>query len=215
LYGIRAKDLRYGLGIYFVDTPAACFNVSDENDNAAVSRSMRHFQQLTGETGATGLLVHHEGKSGEGAGTGRAIRGASALFAGVDQALLLGRQPGPTTHRTLRTLGRYENSPVSVVIALDGSTYQLMTAKPAPDEQAVLTVLTTTPQDRAAVAKAAGLSDGRASTALEALVAKGQVVRKGAGVKGDPFTYGLVASDNEAPHAAAMTTGDESWDDPA
>lgn len=208
--GIAAKVVRDGIGLYVVDTLAAWWDVTDENDNAAVSRAMRHFQRLTGETGATGLLVHHEGKSGEGASTGRSIRGASALFASVDQALRLARPPGGSgTHRVVQALGRYPETPASVVVALDGNTFQLVTASPTADEAAVLAVLTTTPQDRAAVSKATELPDGRASAALEALVVKGQAVRDGGGVKGDPFTYRLAQGIDD------IGAAQESWDDPA
>src|SRR5262249_25578064 len=150
--------------------------------------------------------VHHEGKSTEGAGTGRTIRGASALLGAVDQALMLSRPAsGPTTHRVLRAAGRYGESPSSVVIALDGNTYRVDSAK-SGDQAAVLAVLTTTPQTLEAVSGAAKLSESRTADALKALVAKGLAVRQGKGVKGDPHTYC---------RAQSIAADDEPWDDPA
>lgn len=110
------------IGLVVVDTLASYWNVLDENANSEVHRAMMPLLWLARSTGAAVLVIHHVNK-GEGYG-GRLIRGASASFAIVDQALILHRYGDPkSTKRRIETLGRYDDTPQEIIVALDGDTY--------------------------------------------------------------------------------------------
>jgi RecA-family ATPase len=93
-----------------IDSLSRFWNVMDENNNMEVIREVSPLLEMARETNAAVLLVHHERKSG--GEDGRSIRGGSALFGLVDQAIFLERRQGEASNkRTLKTLGRYEESP--------------------------------------------------------------------------------------------------------
>jgi len=111
-----------GIVLVIVDTLTQFWAVADENSNAEVIREVSPILELARRTNATIVLVHHERKSG--GDDGRGIRGGSALFGLVDQALLLDRRHGgDESHRVLRTLGRYFETPREVVVALEDHEY--------------------------------------------------------------------------------------------
>jgi RecA-family ATPase len=59
----------------------ATFSAGDENDNALVAATFKHFRHLT-SLGATVLVIHHTGKNAESNS-----RGASAMEGAVDAGL--------------------------------------------------------------------------------------------------------------------------------
>jgi hypothetical protein len=187
---IRRHILDHDIGLVILDTLARFWTVADENDNAAVGRAVSPLLDLARQTGAVVLLVHHERKSG--GEDGRAIRGGSALFGLVDQALILERrQGGAATHRVLRALGRYDETPHEVVIELVTDVWRRLGTAAELDRAAyvakVAGVLSDEPQTVEALAQAAGLP---AKTVRETLAEFGeQVVQAGRGVKGNPCTY--------------------------
>src|SRR3984893_9425245 len=112
--------VEHDITLVIIDTLTQFWSVADENSNSEVVREISSILDLARTTNATVLLVHHERKSG--GEEGRGIRGGSALFGLVDQALLLERRHGgDETHRVLRTFGRYFEPPREVVLALDDS----------------------------------------------------------------------------------------------
>jgi hypothetical protein len=70
------------LGVVFIDTVAACFNMKDENSNAEVAGICNIMRHIGGSVGATVVPVHHYGKD---AATG--LRGASAWQGAADMVL--------------------------------------------------------------------------------------------------------------------------------
>ena len=115
-----------GIKLIVLDTLARCWpvwGVDNENDNARVSAAIAPLLELCREDGVTVMPLHHTGKLAEGAGFGREVRGAGAILALCDQALLLDRhRSGESSERILRTLGRYEESPAELVLGYDRST---------------------------------------------------------------------------------------------
>lgn len=194
---IRQFILDNGISLVVLDTLARYWGIRDENDNAQVREWVSPLLDLARETGAVVLLVHHERKTaGE---DGRGIRGGSALFGLVDQALILDRrQGGESTHRTLSAIGRYDETPREVVLALVGDAYRkLGTAEELNLEAAkakVWEALSEEPRDVPALAKETGLKEKETRRALEAL--RDQVIREGKGRKGDPYTYRQATPDS-------------------
>ena len=70
------------MGVIFIDTLAAVFNMKDENDNAEAARIIRAMKVIGEELDVLMIPIHHYGKSAD---TG--LRGASAWRAGPDVVL--------------------------------------------------------------------------------------------------------------------------------
>ncbi|MBI4610228.1 MAG: AAA family ATPase [Candidatus Rokubacteria bacterium] len=187
---LRGFIREYGIRLVILDTLSMFWPVTDENANAEVIRSIKPLLALARDTGASVVLIHHERKAG--GEDGRGIRGGSALFGLVDQALLLDRrQGGKDTQRVLRALGRYAETPRELILELVGDEYRKVgTAEELGLEAMktkVLAALAAAPQEVARLAGQAGLSEKATKKALSALGPG--VVREGKGVRGKPRTY--------------------------
>ena len=181
-----------GIGLVLIDTISRFWNVKDENNNAEIIREVSPLLDLAHETNTAIGFLHHDRKSG--GDDGRGIRGGSALFGLVDQAILLDRRQGGTqTQRSLKTLGRYAESPKELLIDLIEDEYQVLGT---PDEVGKLAALTKIrealgpePMDTKTLTKEAGLKERETRRALEELFEKNEVIREGEGKRGDPYTY--------------------------
>jgi len=216
---IQEKRIR----LVLLDSLPYWWNVRNENDNAEINERLKPLLQLARETGAAIGLIHHESKYGGrdavggSQGDGKSIRGASALFGIVDQAILLDRRQGKTLNqRILKAIGRRSESPRELVVELEGNTalsdpqpytYRLLGTPEALSEAAakdrVWSVLTAESQEVKAVEAAAGPGKKVVREALEALVAEKRARREGKGVKGDPYKY---AVEVEADMTEGVTT---------
>jgi sugar phosphate isomerase/epimerase len=189
------EDLRHfiereHIGLVIVDTLARYWDIADENNNAEVIRCLSPLLDLARQTNAAVLLIHHERKTG--GDNGRGIRGGSALFGLVDQALMFERRQGATaSQRVLRTLGRYEDSPAELILNLEDDHWSVLGTPDEVDESAarakVLEVLSDEGQDVPTLAAEAGLKAKQIRRVLESLAE--HVVREGKGRRGDPYTY--------------------------
>lgn len=180
----------HGITLVILDTLSMFWPVTDENANAEVLRSVKPLLTLARDTGASVVLIHHERKAG--GEDGRSIRGGSALFGLVDQALLLDRRQGSKgTERVLRALGRYTETPRELILELVGDEYRKVgTAEELGLEASktrIWAALNETPQDVARLAREAGLSEKATKRALTALGQR--VMREGKGVRGSPHAY--------------------------
>jgi predicted ATP-dependent serine protease len=201
-----------------IDSLSRFWNVQDENNNTEVIRQLSPLLEMARETNAAVLLVHHERKSG--GDDGRSIRGGSALFGLVDQAIFLERRPGEVSNkRVLKTLGRYEESPPELIIELVGDDYNVLgTPEEFSETQAVervKSVLTVEPMDVKTIAKEADTTEKLARKALEILKESGKADRSGSGKKGDPYLYCLLNGQNSLLsqcHPIGKETNSESWE---
>src|SRR5262245_2967686 len=199
LAAVRTYIVQHGIVLVLLDTLSRFWGVEAENDNAAVDRAVAPLLQLARDTGVTVLLVHHERKAG--GEEGRSIRGGSALFGLVDQALILERRPGGnTSQRILRAIGRYSETPSEVVLDYHPYKYRLLGAIADVDREAqisrVWAVLSNKPQTIPAIAEAAALTERQARGLLQLLEEQGRLIRGGGGVKNDPYSYRRAASDS-------------------
>ena len=171
-----------GIKLVLLDTLASYWNVEDENDNAKVIHAVNPWLDLA-RTLAAVVLVHHERKSGGEDGKG--VRGGSGLVGLVDQIITLERRPGASaTQRTLKALGRY--GPAELVTDYAGGEYVLVGGTPA----ALLEAL----KAGGTVEELSDVSRLPASTVRRGIFTLGaRVERQGAGHRGDPHRYALVA----------------------
>jgi hypothetical protein len=204
----RAAIARYiaeqGIGLVVVDTLTRFWSVEDENDNAQVARALEPLIELAHETNACILLVHHTRKNpGEGGTPGRDIRGASALLASVDQALVLSREG---TRRRLDAVGRYAETPALVHYELVGNEFQRVDTGDAPAsghrrsaevEDRVLAALGEDPLTVEELSNRTELDEKAVRNALKRLGPR--VVREGRGVRGAPFRYRSAGQDATLP----------------
>ena len=65
--------------LVFIDTLATCFEGGDENDGVDMGLLLKGCRRLMAETGATVVLIHHQGKNPK-----RGARGHTSLFAATD-----------------------------------------------------------------------------------------------------------------------------------
>ncbi len=174
-----------------LDTLPRFWSVYDENNNAQVMREVSPFLDLARETGAVVILLHHERKSG--GDDGRSIRGGSALFGIVDQALMLDRRQGGTpTQRVLRALGRYDDTPGEVFLDLAGDEYRRLgtseeLSREAKETKVWAALSSVEARDVPTIAQEAKLPEKETRKILEALETR--VIREGEGKKGSPYTY--------------------------
>lgn len=183
-----------GAGLIVVDTLASWWNVEDENDNAMVKRAVMPLLQVARDTGAAVLLIHHTGKADQGGG--RAIRGASSLFALVDQALILKQSGGDDSpRRVLEARGRFEQTPAKTTLELgDDNVYRLVQGHGQAYAAALgdclrLAGRPMTIQDLAATT---GIQERLVRRHLPAVPG---LTATGSGVKGDPRLYAVAFTD--------------------
>lgn len=185
---IKQEDI----GLVVLDTLAGFIGVEDENSNSEVLNAITPLLTLARSTGAAVLLVHHSGK-GEGNG-GRNIRGASSLFGCVDQAMMMssyGDVGG--TQRQINTLGRYEQTPKTLLLDYVNYEYVFLGAPMQIDLTAARETLVTIlqrskdPLNINELASLTGLKLYHINKALT-ILPEG-VVRKGKGVRGEPFLF--------------------------
>ena len=150
---------------------------------------------LARETGAHVLVIHHLGK-GERSEATDAILGSTALFGGVDTALVMKRSE---RYRTIQSVQRYGTDLLETVLEFDPErrTTSLGAGKAEAEEQrigeAILEYLggVEEPKPEAEIDEAIEGRRGIRKKALRRLLAEGKVERIGKGGKGDPFKYAL------------------------
>jgi hypothetical protein len=115
---------QHAIELVAVDTLGRLMLFRNENDNAEVTAKMAPLLDLCRERGVALAMLHHTAKlSGDAFSYGRELRGAGAIFAVVDQALILRRvKGGSSTARELRAVGRYRESPERLLIDFDPTT---------------------------------------------------------------------------------------------
>jgi hypothetical protein len=205
LAAVRDYIVAHQIVLLILDTLSRFWRIEDENNNAQVMARLSPLLDLARETGVALLLVHHERKAG--GEEGRSIRGGSALFSLVDQALILERrQGGDRGHRVLRVIGRYSESPAEQVIEYADYRYRsLGTLADLGIEERIAQVwatLSDKPKNIETIAAETDLTPKQIRPLLRVLETRDRVIREGAGIRNDPFTYRQGGADSipSGPH---------------
>lgn len=189
--------VRAQVGLVVVDTLSRFMQLDDENDNAEMQRVLVPWLDMGRRTETSLLLIHHNGKQNSEGGVG--IRGASALLAMVDQAMILRYQGNHRSRmRNLETLGRYDETPRELVYELnDDYRHHLLGLGDTTLSQVIAKeiqiVLTNSPAPMTVLelALAVGRTVKQVQKALSPLPT--WCSKTGKGVKGEPFRFALVA----------------------
>jgi len=187
--------------------------VRDEKAYAEVCAAIEPLLTLARESGAHVLLTHHNGKADKIDATD-AILGSTAIFGGVDTAVILKKYE---RYRTLQSCQRYGADWSELVLEFNSEDKSLsLGAERAEAERdriadAILIFLSrcVEPQTREQIENSVEGKTKHKRTAIRALAEVGRIVESGAGTKGSPFRYELslpnpVMSElPEAPRAVA------------
>jgi len=209
---LRSFVKEHHIRFIIIDTFASYFAgvLRKEDDNAEVSTLLMPIVSLCRHLDVTILFTHHERKSG--GEDGRGIRGAGAIFALMDQALILRKVDGSETRRMLEVEGRHKwDSPGTLVLDYADERYVSLGT---PDDQTraaqqtkVLAVLPSTEPGFGVkeTARASGLGEATVRRVLADLHSGRKAKRSGKGSRHDPFRYwqadstasqGTTSSDN-------------------
>jgi hypothetical protein len=205
---------RRGCGVLVVDTlPRFAGLRGDAENNAGDADGAMAPLQLAAAEGLAVVVVRHERKAG--GEVGDSGRGSSAFGGAVDIVLALKRGEGATrpTVRVLHALSRFDETPGELVVELGDEGYVAL-----GDEAAValndarsrlLRDLPHSPEAALSMTKLeerfTELSPTTIERARDALMAQGDVLREGKGVKGDPFRYWAPVPDEDGEfHSAPL-----------
>jgi AAA domain len=189
----------HGIRFVLIDTMTSFFaeRLRDETNNSEITHLLMDFVRLCRDLDVTVLFTHHERKGG-GDG-GRSIRGGSAIFALMDQALILrGEQGHKPTERRLEIQGRYKwDSPGELILDYaDEQWVSLGTPAERTRDAQRAKVLGALPAqgpglDVAGLAKDTGITASSVRRLLKDLAAETPcaVATTGAGRKGDATRY--------------------------
>lgn len=175
-----------------VDPLQRLARVHDLNDYSQVSLALEPLMQIARETGCHIMLIHHANK-GLGREGGDSILGSTALFGGVDCALIMKRTEA---NRTIESIQRYGEDIPRTVLAFDPLTGLMTSGGTLEDAQQaecgkdILAFMGD--QELTEQEVKDGLPDhkhGMISKSLRLLRDQGKMQRNGSGRKGDPFRY--------------------------
>jgi NrS-1 polymerase HBD domain/AAA domain len=201
------KAEEVGAGVLFVDTLGQFAGIRGDGENSAgeAHKAMQPLQEAAAK-GLAVCITRHERKGG--GEVGESGRGSSAFGGAVDIILSIRRADGNVrpTVRVIESLSRFEETPDKLVIELTADGYRSLGDATAFAEQearqAILEVLPAKAEhalssgDLFDKLKEQDIKRTSAQTALEALIGEGEVVRTGAGKRGDPYRYYRPAKDS-------------------
>jgi hypothetical protein len=206
--------LRTGARLLVVDTLPALSRLRGDSENSAgeALRVLEPLQQAAGEHGIAVLYTRHERKGG--GPVGEAARGSSAFAGGADILLSLRRPEGRNGHgvRHLQSLSRFEETPPELMIELrEDGQYHVVSDQGITmvEDEIRAAVLEALPQSEEnalnleeLVQRCPKLSRTTAQRKLAELADEGVIQHVGAGRRGDPKRFYIVAADeqNSAPY---------------
>ncbi|MEO5667032.1 MAG: AAA family ATPase [Bdellovibrionota bacterium] len=179
--------------LIIIDPVFRFFEVHDCNDYQEVNRVLTDLMDVARLTEAHIMCSHHMNKGGKGDADG--ILGSTAIFGGVDTALMLMRNG---EHRTLATTQRYGQDMPETILRFDPQTRHILGTSTKDEwsaaslRQSILTIV----KELGSCTEATILTvtKGRSEDLkreLRVLVESGHVQRHGSGFKGQPFSYNL------------------------
>ncbi len=189
----RTKELKPVLIV--IDPLFKFVRIRDEKAYAEVCNAIEPLLTLARESGAHVLLSHHSGKM-ERADATDGILGSTAIFGGVDSAIILKKAD---RYRTVQSSQRYGTDWPEVVLNFDPAERSLALgverseAEAGRISEAIVAYLAGCgePQTRVQIEAHVEGKTKHKRTALKALCATGRVSESGAGAKGDPLRYAL------------------------
>jgi hypothetical protein len=185
-----AEARRIGAKLLVVDTLSYWGQLpgDDENHAGAAQAVMRPLLDAAGQ-GLGVLVLHHVAKaSGE-------LRGSTAIAASADIIVALHRENEAPNRRRLEAVGRYAETPGSVLVELQGDDYVLLgTPSEVSAEQVEAAVLQALPTEGDGltideVVQRTGAERRRVGEALGRLLQREAVQRSGAGKRGSPYRF--------------------------
>lgn len=190
---LRSFIVAKAIKLLVIDTLSRFWRITSENDAAEVIAKLGPLLDLARDLRITILLLHHTGKGQPGAefNHGREIRGSSAIFALVDQALILTRaKGGAPTMRVLRAVGRFRETPEELLIDYDeeGGYSVVESGETAQDrddarEQKILGFVVMNPGcTRTGAQQGAKVGRQRGLRLIEVMIREGQLVERAGGL---------------------------------
>lgn len=209
-----AKAKETGAGLLVVDTLPQFAGLTGEAENSAgdAMAALRPLQEAAGD-GLAVVTVRHDRKSG--GEVGDSARGSSA-FGGVMDVVVSIRRPegqGRETLRRIDALSRFDETPGSLVIEKTPTGYtalgSMAAVAEAEAEAAMLDEMPGTEEEAKSVpelleaAKDEGrkINDTTGRLAINKLLDRGTILRRGKGKKGDPYRFWLA---REAEHGDSV-----------
>ena len=190
LEALQAAISEHSPALVIIDPLSRFVRISDFNSYAEVTRELEPLIDLARESGCHILALHHNGK-GEREG-GDAVLGSTGFLAAVDALLTMKKRERV---RTLETLQRYGEDLPETVVRLDEGTGlispagDLHTLQIEEHQTKVLEALGEDCLTEGDIRERAGGNQSLVSKALRALCDAGEVLRSGAGKRGDPYQY--------------------------
>jgi hypothetical protein len=193
-----AEAQKRGAGLLVVDTLPQFAGLRGDSENyAGEALAALAPLQIAAAQGLAVLIARHERKGG--GDVGESGRGSSAFAGAADIVIALRRPEGRRrpTIREIQALSRFDETPDSLMVELDGSRYKALgTGQDLALQEARKAILDELPRGEGdalpieeLLKKTDGVKRTVAQDALEGLMEAGQVVRIGKGVRGDPCRY--------------------------
>ena len=179
-----------GAVLAIVDPLLRMIRLRDANDYAEVTRALEPLLMLARETGCHILCVHHAGKANREGGDG--ILGSTALFGGVDTAIIMRRKED---RRTLESIQRYGDDIAEMVMGFDAETGIISDAGTVADMElkkasdAILDAIGEGAMNQTEIRESVEGATKYVVTALHQLHTDGRLTRSGGGKRNDPFVY--------------------------
>jgi len=115
---LKQASINHKADVLLIDTLGSFFDIKNENSNAEMSSALKDLAMFSHKHKVTVILAHHT------AASGKAYRGASAIFAAVDQLIALtkpSKSESSFQTRKLAIEGRYScEGPSEMTISLTG-----------------------------------------------------------------------------------------------
>jgi Bifunctional DNA primase/polymerase, N-terminal/AAA domain/Primase C terminal 1 (PriCT-1) len=198
-----AYCLEHELGLLVIDTFDKWTGLrgDDENKTGAILQALEPLAQATA-AGLAPFLITHQRKSG--GRYGEAVRGGNALVGWADIVIELDRVPPSLDEsrrqRVLSCIGRFDEVPDLVLELGDDSYAELgdvdeVRAKHEREQLLEAAREIGRPATVAEFGEELDVTESTARSRLHAAVRRGDLVRSGAGRKGDPFRWALPAGE--------------------
>lgn len=174
------------------DTLFKVLSVKDGNSYAEMNEALAPLNELAAQLQCQVLVTHHLGKMDRDGADG--ILGSTAIFGGVDCAIILEKKQEETLIRTQQRYGEHledhilEFDPETKIVHL-GPSKKAAKRKSIRNQIETFMRQTQRPVTQDEIFQEIEGTKGTISKALEELISTKQLTREGRGKKGDPYMY--------------------------